>query len=275
MASQAEGPRWNLVQWLQYWCTRQSAQEQARKLGERKNSVTSLDDEADSRDAKRRWVTHFLIEPVASLRAFRELDQIHCHGGAGSGTPRQRGSSWERGCPEGSAQSPGGASSRLCCLWLALRWRCGSFLQLALHCAYHCYHPFCNPSWEYTNRLFEVAIFERAISSLTRIGCTETSELPECNAADCSCLHVVDSSSASSMHGAGCRMRCCLRGRCARPIWWNASGRRSSMGQTKRRSRRSHGWACSCPWRPQAASATSGSALEAPPPGCMWSPGRR
>ncbi|CAL8463614.1 g3148 [Coccomyxa elongata] len=52
IASQGEGPKWNLYQWLQYWCTRQSAQE--RKLGERKNSITSLDDEADSRDAKRR-----------------------------------------------------------------------------------------------------------------------------------------------------------------------------------------------------------------------------
>lgn len=52
VASQGEGPKWNLYQWLQYWCTRQSAQE--RKLGERKNSITSLDDEADSRDAKRR-----------------------------------------------------------------------------------------------------------------------------------------------------------------------------------------------------------------------------
>jgi hypothetical protein len=52
VASQGEGPRWNLLQWLQYWCTQQSTQE--RKMGERKNSLTSLDDEADSRDAKRK-----------------------------------------------------------------------------------------------------------------------------------------------------------------------------------------------------------------------------
>ena len=61
VAAQAEGPRWNLFQWLQYWCTRQeqahapdgAAAAAAALL--RAHSASSLDDEADSRrDAKRR-----------------------------------------------------------------------------------------------------------------------------------------------------------------------------------------------------------------------------
>ena len=65
VAAQAEGPRWNLLQWLQYWCTRQehahapdgahAAAAAAAPL--RTHSASSLDDEADSRrDAKRRFV---------------------------------------------------------------------------------------------------------------------------------------------------------------------------------------------------------------------------
>jgi hypothetical protein len=62
VASQSDGPRWNMFQWLQYWCTRQHGPD--RKLGERKNSITSLDDEADSRDAKRKSVVSVPASPA-------------------------------------------------------------------------------------------------------------------------------------------------------------------------------------------------------------------
>ena len=64
VATQAEGPRWNLVQWLQYWCTRQAEghrpPRQAPPAGgpqppDPSRSASSLDDEADSRrDVKHR-----------------------------------------------------------------------------------------------------------------------------------------------------------------------------------------------------------------------------
>ena len=50
-----DGPRWNLLQWLQYWSTRQLAQPDGSTLTvERTKSVNSIDDEADSRDVRRR-----------------------------------------------------------------------------------------------------------------------------------------------------------------------------------------------------------------------------
>ncbi len=60
VASQREGPRWNLLQWLQYWCTRHAESDGAGAAAAappaRTHSASSLDDEADSRrDAKRRW----------------------------------------------------------------------------------------------------------------------------------------------------------------------------------------------------------------------------
>ena len=57
VASQGEGPRWNLLQWLQYWCTRHAETNGAAAAAApvRTHSASSLDDEADSRrDAKRR-----------------------------------------------------------------------------------------------------------------------------------------------------------------------------------------------------------------------------
>ncbi len=53
VSSQSEGPRWNMFQWLHYWCTRQTGPDQKLAV-ERKDSVTSLDDEADSRDVRRK-----------------------------------------------------------------------------------------------------------------------------------------------------------------------------------------------------------------------------
>lgn len=50
-----DAPRWNLLQWLQYWSTRQLPQPDGSTLTvERTKSVNSIDDEADSRDIRRR-----------------------------------------------------------------------------------------------------------------------------------------------------------------------------------------------------------------------------
>ncbi len=48
-------PRWNLLQWLQYWSTRQLPKQDGGSPGfERTKSVNSIEDEADSRDVRRR-----------------------------------------------------------------------------------------------------------------------------------------------------------------------------------------------------------------------------
>ena len=47
-------PRWNMLQWLQYWNTRQLKQPGGSPLAERTKSVTSVEDEADSRDLRRK-----------------------------------------------------------------------------------------------------------------------------------------------------------------------------------------------------------------------------
>ena len=50
-----DASRWNLLQWLQYWSTRQLSQPDGSPLTvERTKSVNSIDDEADSRDVRRR-----------------------------------------------------------------------------------------------------------------------------------------------------------------------------------------------------------------------------
>lgn len=49
-----DAPRWNLLQWLQYWNTRQLQKRAGSAAVERTKSVTSIDDEADSRDNRRR-----------------------------------------------------------------------------------------------------------------------------------------------------------------------------------------------------------------------------
>ena len=50
-----DAPRWNLLQWLQYWSTRLLPQPDGSTLtAERTKSVNSIDDEADSRDIRRR-----------------------------------------------------------------------------------------------------------------------------------------------------------------------------------------------------------------------------
>lgn len=49
-----DAPRWNMLQWLQYWNTRQLKQPGGSPLAERTKSVTSVEDEADSRDIRRR-----------------------------------------------------------------------------------------------------------------------------------------------------------------------------------------------------------------------------
>ena len=49
-----DAPRWNMLQWLQYWNTRQLKQPGRSPQAERTKSVTSVEDEADSRDIRRR-----------------------------------------------------------------------------------------------------------------------------------------------------------------------------------------------------------------------------
>ena len=49
-----EAPRWNMLQWLQYWSTRQLKQPGGSPQVERTKSATSIEDEADSRDIRRR-----------------------------------------------------------------------------------------------------------------------------------------------------------------------------------------------------------------------------